>query len=112
MPFGTENILSEMSLLRHSHTLLDHYRLKSGIEGLEKQLERLERALSSEFLYWNNDNNDLINQIVTVAETLKFLQIILKEYSTKILIETNFTTRLSQCEKRLKSIAFESGLTL
>ena len=92
-----------------SITMGDYYRLKEKFCELENQIEEAEKAAAtSAQAYMRKDRIDIEFLLNRLENNLEIVRALVKEYCKKFTIETNFTFRLQECEKRAD--AFVQGL--
>ena len=102
---GLVNWPSDTGHFAIANNMYDYYLLKEKFKGLEQQIDRLENIISSKFFpYYYIHNNSLDFQLYMLKDTLEFIRSLVYKYSEGFLIETNFTFRLTQCEKRAEAI--------
>jgi hypothetical protein len=96
---------TDSGFFRPSASVGDHYMLKEKFEGLEYLLASLEQLLSAKVEQINQKGREMFElQVFMLRAALESARRLVSEYSNTVDIETNFTTRLSQCEKRANKI--------
>ena len=91
-----------------SITITDYYRLKEKFEDLEWQIEEVEKIIAKNQQSTGYKNTqELEFQLNRIEDNLEIVRSLVREYCKKFSIETNFTFRLENCEKRANGIVQE-----
>ena len=103
------NSLTELPIdsgfFRPSATVGDYYMLKEKVEGIECLLNSLEQLASAKFERISQKGREKFElQVLMLRAALISARRLLNEYANTFDIETNFSTRLSQCEIRANKI--------
>ena len=86
----------------------DYYRLTDKFEDLEKQIEDVEKAIACDHPSKSPKSfQSLELRLIRLEDTLEAVRSLVREYCKKVSIETNFTARLEQNEKRANAIMQE-----
>ena len=103
------NSLTELPIdsgfFRPSATVGDYYMLKEKVAAIEGLLFSLEHLASAKFERISQKGREKFElQVLMLRAALISAQRVLNEYVNTFDIETNFSTRLSKCEKRANKI--------
>jgi len=96
---------TESGFFTPSATFSDYYMLQDRFEALEQQLERLEHVPPAKLKnHHYRKTNNIELKLYMLRAALEVTRSLVREYSKRLTIETNFTFRLKQCEKRANHI--------
>ena len=96
---------TDSGFFRPSATVGDYYMLKEKVEGIECLLNSLEQLASAKFERISQKGREKFElQVLMLRAALISARRLLNEYANTFDIETNFSTRLSKCEKRANKI--------
>ena len=96
---------TDSGFFRPSATVGDYYMLKEKVEGIECLLNSLEQLASAKFERISQKGREKFElQVLMLRAALISARRLLNEYANTFDIETNFSTRLSQCEIRANKI--------
>jgi len=96
---------TDSGFFKPSRSVGDFYMLKEKFEGLEYLLKSLEHLLSAKYEQINNKGREKFElKVFMLRAALESARRLVNEYLNTVGIETNFTSRLAQSEKRANKI--------
>ena len=99
------NLPTGSASFQSSASVGDYYMLKEKLAGIESLLNSLEQIASAKVEQINQKGREKFEfQVLMLRAALESARRILNEYSNTFEIETNFSTLLSQSEKRANKI--------